>query len=201
MRIAILATTAAALSVATPSQATTYQVDLSTIQSNDTLIGPCWCGQGPLYPVMDFQSGDIVDFGSVRLSSFYDGHSAGHVQPRWNPITRQFEIPLAPFNFNPSASVSYAPLIRPQARGGFSLNPMSYTMQLQFAIPDGASSIQIGWAGYGIYTPPVIAESVPEPSTWAMLLIGFAGIGFASYRRMLLIGTPPVPGSSSWCPR
>jgi hypothetical protein len=25
--------------------------------------------------------------------------------------------------------------------------------------------------------------SVPEPSTWAMLLIGFAGIGFATYRR------------------
>jgi hypothetical protein len=25
--------------------------------------------------------------------------------------------------------------------------------------------------------------SVPEPSTWAMLLIGFAGIGFAAYRR------------------
>jgi hypothetical protein len=26
---------------------------------------------------------------------------------------------------------------------------------------------------------------VPEPTTWAMLLIGFAGIGFASYRRAL----------------
>jgi PEP-CTERM motif-containing protein len=25
--------------------------------------------------------------------------------------------------------------------------------------------------------------SVPEPSTWAMMLIGFAGIGFAGYRR------------------
>jgi hypothetical protein len=25
--------------------------------------------------------------------------------------------------------------------------------------------------------------SVPEPSTWAMLLIGFAGLGFAGYRR------------------
>ena len=25
--------------------------------------------------------------------------------------------------------------------------------------------------------------SAPEPSTWAMLLIGFAGIGFAAYRK------------------
>jgi hypothetical protein len=28
-----------------------------------------------------------------------------------------------------------------------------------------------------------IAEAVPEPSTWAMLMIGFAGIGFAGYRK------------------
>jgi hypothetical protein len=24
---------------------------------------------------------------------------------------------------------------------------------------------------------------VPEPSTWAMLLLGFAGLGYAGYRR------------------
>ena len=28
-----------------------------------------------------------------------------------------------------------------------------------------------------------ITPSVPEPSTWAMLLLGFAGIGFMAYRR------------------
>ena len=28
-----------------------------------------------------------------------------------------------------------------------------------------------------------VAAAVPEPSTWAMLLIGFAGIGFAAYRK------------------
>ena len=25
--------------------------------------------------------------------------------------------------------------------------------------------------------------AIPEPSTWAMLLMGFAGLGFAAYRR------------------
>lgn len=34
----------------------------------------------------------------------------------------------------------------------------------------------------GFWADPV-ATGVPEPSTWAMLLIGFAGIGFATYRR------------------
>jgi hypothetical protein len=35
-----------------------------------------------------------------------------------------------------------------------------------------------------------LIPTVPEPSTWAMLLIGFAGIGFASYkRRSMMAGT------------
>jgi len=28
-----------------------------------------------------------------------------------------------------------------------------------------------------------VIAAVPEPSTWAMLLLGFAGVGFAAYRR------------------
>jgi len=28
-----------------------------------------------------------------------------------------------------------------------------------------------------------MAPAVPEPSTWAMMLLGFAGLGFAGYRR------------------
>jgi hypothetical protein len=27
------------------------------------------------------------------------------------------------------------------------------------------------------------APDVPEPSTWAMMLLGFAGVGFMAYRR------------------
>ena len=29
----------------------------------------------------------------------------------------------------------------------------------------------------------LVSGAVPEPSTWAMMLIGFAGIGFVTYRR------------------
>ena len=36
--------------------------------------------------------------------------------------------------------------------------------------------------GGGLWTEE-IATSVPEPSTWAMLLIGFAAIGYSRYRR------------------
>jgi PEP-CTERM motif len=29
----------------------------------------------------------------------------------------------------------------------------------------------------------VTMTAVPEPSTWAMMLVGFGGLGFAAYRR------------------
>jgi len=28
-----------------------------------------------------------------------------------------------------------------------------------------------------------MAAAVPEPSTWAMMLLGFAGVGYMTYRR------------------
>jgi PEP-CTERM motif len=37
--------------------------------------------------------------------------------------------------------------------------------------------------GNGCVTIP--ASAVPEPSTWAMMALGFAGIGFVAYRRKL----------------
>jgi PEP-CTERM motif len=35
------------------------------------------------------------------------------------------------------------------------------------------------------YSIPVATPAVPEPSTWALMLLGFAGLGFAGYRRAL----------------
>jgi hypothetical protein len=34
------------------------------------------------------------------------------------------------------------------------------------------------WAGIA-----VAVSAVPEPSTWAMMILGFAGVGFMAYRR------------------
>jgi len=42
----------------------------------------------------------------------------------------------------------------------------------------------------GFYLPDdlSIAAPIPEPSTWAMLLIGFAGVGFMAYRKRSPLG-------------
>jgi hypothetical protein len=33
-------------------------------------------------------------------------------------------------------------------------------------------------------TPPVVVPGIPEPSTWAMMIIGFIGLGYLGQRRM-----------------
>jgi hypothetical protein len=46
-----------------------------------------------------------------------------------------------------------------------------------------STALGFGWFD-GSYTPPAaVASDVPEPSTWAMLLIGFVGLAFVSHRR------------------
>jgi hypothetical protein len=35
----------------------------------------------------------------------------------------------------------------------------------------------------------VVGAPVPEPSTWAMMLLGFAGLGYTGYRRAKVVRT------------
>jgi hypothetical protein len=45
-----------------------------------------------------------------------------------------------------------------------------------------AFETQVTFGGDGTFTGTMTAV-VPEPSTWAMMLVGFAGLSYAGYRR------------------
>jgi hypothetical protein len=52
--------------------------------------------------------------------------------------------------------------------------------------PESASGIYAGENYFlpgGYVSGGLVAPAVPESSTWAMMLLGFAGLGFAGYRR------------------
>jgi hypothetical protein len=36
------------------------------------------------------------------------------------------------------------------------------------------------------------SSTAPEPSTWAMMLLGFAGVGFLAFRRGRIVVSPAV---------
>ena len=63
----------------------------------------------------------------------------------------------------------------------------STTLGVGFSIPASA----VGPQTFEVVLTPSVA-SVPEPSTWAMMLLGFAGLGFTGYRRrQKFAGTAP----------
>jgi len=82
-----------------------------------------------------------------------------------------------------------------------------WSMTLDFADPlsttnDPLSSADLDFLNTGTNEPdlPVTgsavpsASAIPEPSTWALTLLGFAGVGFAAYRRR-------SPKNGSWLVR
>jgi hypothetical protein len=93
----------------------------------------------------------------------------------------------------------------PNGPGSWTLNQQSfnfnanqlYTVQLLVEGADGqgssfSASVDPTFAidptfnsnnQYSLQFSPSLTSGVPEPSTWAMMLLGFAGIGFMSYRR------------------
>ncbi|HEY4052309.1 MAG TPA: PEPxxWA-CTERM sorting domain-containing protein, partial [Terriglobales bacterium] len=42
---------------------------------------------------------------------------------------------------------------------------------------------QNGFLGVDSFSVSSVTSAVPEPSTWAMMLLGFAGLGLMAYRR------------------
>jgi PEP-CTERM motif-containing protein len=67
--------------------------------------------------------------------------------------------------------------------------PFTYPVHVGHDDPQGSYYLQIGGSDESIYAIPATLTvsnhvgAVPEPSTWAMLLLGFAGVGFAAYRK------------------
>ena len=59
----------------------------------------------------------------------------------------------------------------------------------QFAIPNGYYYTPVDDPASGTITE---VAAVPEPSTWAMMILGFAGLGFMAYRRKSILALMPV---------
>ncbi len=74
--------------------------------------------------------------------------------------------------------------------GSFVANTI-YQVSLQVEVENGGSAyidptftIDPAYASnYSLTFSAGLANAVPEPSTWAMMLLGFAGVGFMGYRR------------------
>jgi hypothetical protein len=89
-------------------------------------------------------------------------------------------LPFTPDDFAVNAAATAHPCVDNPANcqalsGSAILNAGGY--YLQFTGTGG------GTAGYGGDLTTAAIAAVPEPATWAMMLLGFAGIGFMAYRK------------------
>jgi hypothetical protein len=76
--------------------------------------------------------------------------------------------------------------------GNFGLTPGQSNTIVDFALNGAAVSALNGDIANGdkYFAVGGTLNAVPEPSTWALMLLGFAGLGFAGYRRAKKSRTP-----------
>jgi hypothetical protein len=99
------------------------------------------------------------------------------------PTGAQFTISGAPpFIYNPaSGDLLLTILSNSNSTSVFGYVDSANTSQIERGLVD-AFGTEVD-NGFGLVTQFNYIASVPEASTWAMMLLGFAGIGFVGYRR------------------
>jgi hypothetical protein len=109
----------------------------------------------------------VIDFGRVTIYSvqaLYHGQGPAPGEELPPPISLQSGVGVS---FD--GSIPYPPITF--SEGALFAN-------LVFTMPADESQITLSWFGSYQYV-----ALVPEPSTWAMMILGFAGVGFMAYRR------------------
>ena len=84
--------------------------------------------------------------------------------------------------FQNGLSAPYGSLVGQIGNGSFFFIGTNYN---GVAAASGTLSLYYFDSNYEDNTGSIVANvsAVPEPSTWAMLILGFAGVGFMGYRR------------------
>jgi PEP-CTERM motif len=117
--------------------------------------------------------GDSFSFTNVIGSQFQDGAA-------FNPATDAF--------INHFGGLTVTNI------GDFDLSPFAISIDgISFRQASGVLSGTLGFDRFDIAEPLTITKetAVPEPSTWTMMLVGFAGLGFASYRARKIVASVP----------
>jgi choice-of-anchor C domain-containing protein len=84
-----------------------------------------------------------------------------------------------------SMSFGYTAFLPPNSRSqmNWDLRTFNFVATGESTLISFASTTPEGNCCYGIALDNVAVSAVPELSTWAMMLIGFGGLGFFAYRR------------------
>ena len=174
-----------AFGAAAPAKAATHIYDIGTVTlgSNTTFTGNT--GTGGFIEYIKFKLGFDGD-ASISYSSTSArsaGKITGGVLDLFSCFTGCSGTALPAPTGGLLSSVNLLNLTTTTQVAGLGplfLNDGSYYLRLTGAIPAGQSALA--------YTGTIsVASAVPEPATWAMMLCGFAGLGFLSSQRRKVV--------------
>jgi hypothetical protein len=140
---------------------------------------------GPFYATLTITGNSFNTPIADQESGFIDtGPNYATYAVGGNTITGFFDFDAvglaAPPTLDQSFSYSLGPAFYYGGTGGiFEADCAYYSSCGSYAYLENG----IWFGGTGPLAPlsPALAPSIPEPSTWVMLLLGFAGLGFAGY--------------------
>jgi len=160
--------------------AATFNIDASV--GGTTQILPFCVGGTCLHdyitPLYSFHAGDTVDLGTVILFGLFTGGRG--TDATYSPDYRISFGPIPITNSTlpwPSLFSFCSPFVNP---GCTPRTPDPVTVSFEFTFAED-SELQLAWTTPFQYTASVSAG--PERTTSAMMLRGFASIGFMMYRR------------------
>jgi hypothetical protein len=134
--------------------------------------GPITCGPpGYITAIFNFSTGGYFDFGTVTLADY---------------VVPDVRTGTGFYLYGPIFGTASGAVLLGNCAIVDCSTRHSTTYELTYFVDtDGPSQFRFAWTGLYGYSPPspLGVTAVPEPSTWAMLLIGFTGMGFMAYRR------------------
>ena len=131
---------------------------------------------GPLTPITGLTVGD-----TYQLSFYWAG---AELSNRTGYQTIQLTGSFGGDSFDTPVYANTNPTGTPGSFSGWTLETFDFTAT---ATSETLSFLAVGSPANNL--PPfalldgVSLTAVPEPSTWAMMLVGFSGLGYAAYRR------------------
>jgi PEP-CTERM motif len=176
----------------------TYTVDLATgVSFHGNHTGDS--GTGPVF-YFDLTDSNPITFsgvgvdGTIGTKSYsYNTPASGTFAPNPGNFPGPYnyeetctndtagKICNGPLTFIASGATASDPFVigSPLGGGAFSSDNVAFVADLSISGSCGDKTCTAGTGDVG----SMLASTVPEPATWAMMLIGFAALGYAGYRK------------------
>jgi hypothetical protein len=156
---------------------------LVSVQAAFPYVGPVsgFVSQSYTFLIEDPNSSTLISAtGSVGASCFgfggCDGESEGGIDSPFEPNPAQITAPTALALFETGTEAPLTSVIQPgELTAGCGTGLCFFENAFVEAAFQGDLTVSY------VYTPAI--TGIPEPSTWAMILLGFVGLGYAGYRR------------------